>query len=93
MRRVRVNSALLPADEPIEEVAKEEPKALDSVDALEMATILNHKYTSVKELKDSFIVSAETGPMLVYKDHTGKWVGVPFQTIGGHHHLKEDGSY
>lgn len=88
MRRINVNCAIIS-----EETAEVTTKDSTSVDALEMATILNQKYTSVKELKDAFIVSAESGPMLVYKDHQQKWVGVPFQTVGGHHHLKEDGSY
>lgn len=93
MRRVRINSSTIPANEEEPTIQEEKVSSTSDMDALEMATVLNQKYTSVKELKDAFIVSAESGPMLVYKDHQNKWVGVPFQTVGGHHHLKEDGSY
>ena len=92
MRRVKINSSVV-TERPEAIVETETVTEIDDIDALEMATLLNQKYTSVKELKDAFIVSAESGPMLVYKDHQKHWVGVPFQTVGGHHRLKEDGSY
>lgn len=79
MTKIKVNSEL---------------HALSGKSAVEMTTLLNNKYTSVTELKDAFVVSTETGPMLITWDSTHHdWVGQPFQFTGGAHFLNEDGTY
>lgn len=62
----------------------------------ELKDILDKKYGSsnVTDLQVAFIVSTEFGPLLVHWDsNEGDFVGVPIQVTGGHHFLKEDGSY
>lgn len=62
--------------------------------AVELTAILNNRYSSVQELKESFIVSSEQGPILISWDAShNDWVGQPFQFTGGAHFLNEDGTY
>lgn len=69
---------------------------LASKSKYELKDILDKKYGSsnVTDLQVAFIVTTEFGPILVHWDsNEGDFVGVPIQVTGGHHFLKEDGSY
>ena len=69
---------------------------LTSKTKYELKDILSKKYggSNVTDLQVAFTVNTEFGTMLVHWDsNEGDYVGVPIEVTGGHHFLKEDGSY